>query len=903
MRLERIRLEHVRAIDRCDVAFDPQGVTIVEAPNEQGKSTLIDAVHLLLDADVKDNSRRESVRSLTPVGRDVASTIEVTLLLGGQRVTFSKTFNRETATSLRVEGAPATTLSGDDAHQRFHELVRSSVDADLLQALWLEQGRDLTAPGVGTPTLAERLDAVAGGGDAGPGEALLARAEEAYARWFTPGRGQPRGDLVDGQQRVEELAREVEEVTARLASLDRDVDELASTERELPDLERRLIEQLRPGLDEATRAASGVASVRERRDARAAEYATAQRDAADAEAARARRADLIAQLERAEREHADAVAAADADVAETERLAGLGTDLDEQLALTRERLRSAGATRERLEHRLEHYEAHAELERLRRREERMRSIVDEARLAEDELATISLDEAAFEDVRAAATDLRRVEAEAQAGAARVCVRALDDVHVRINDADVDLAADDARDDHVSDVWRLQLDGVLDIEVHAATSPGDTAQRHDRAREALTEALKRAGVSDEHQAEEVARRRLELDDVLQRRDDVVERELDGMSHEQFTSMLREAELRATTANARLEALDADRVTGDDGSHGQSQPDDETVSSGSPARALRDELEASRRDVATLERDLEDLLSRRDEAAEVLAARRREQDRLDAERERLVREVGNKRDDLAAQRADVDDAALDAALAETRRQADEARQRLDAAQQELNDHDPDAIDLALEAARNAHDDVAARVEELTRLRIRLRERLDTLGAEGLGERRDRLDVELQRARAALEGNRRRAEAARLLRDTLVAARDAANRSYRDPLRKRVVAQARLLFDDEVDVEFDTDLRIVSRTLAGVTLQWGQLSAGAREQLAILTGVAAAEIAGDDGVPLVLDDALGYTDPERMARLGALLGRVEDAQVIVLTCVAERFAHARGRRVALADTGVEA
>jgi uncharacterized protein YhaN len=49
----------------------------------------------------------------------------------------------------------------------------------------------------------------------------------------------------------------------------------------------------------------------------------------------------------------------------------------------------------------------------------------------------------------------------------------------------------------------------------------------------------------------------------------------------------------------------------------------------------------------------------------------------------------------------------------------------------------------------------------------------------------------------------------------------------------------------------------------------------------------------VPFVLDDALGYTDPDRLERIGALLGRTTDAQVIVLTCVADRFRHVGGAR----------
>ena len=51
-----------------------------------------------------------------------------------------------------------------------------------------------------------------------------------------------------------------------------------------------------------------------------------------------------------------------------------------------------------------------------------------------------------------------------------------------------------------------------------------------------------------------------------------------------------------------------------------------------------------------------------------------------------------------------------------------------------------------------------------------------------------------------------------------------------------------------------------------------------------------AGDTGgVPVIFDDALGYSDPTRLARLGAAFNVAGDrCQVIVLTCVPDRYAH---------------
>jgi uncharacterized protein YhaN len=44
----------------------------------------------------------------------------------------------------------------------------------------------------------------------------------------------------------------------------------------------------------------------------------------------------------------------------------------------------------------------------------------------------------------------------------------------------------------------------------------------------------------------------------------------------------------------------------------------------------------------------------------------------------------------------------------------------------------------------------------------------------------------------------------------------------------------------------------------------------------------------VPVVIDDALGFTDPDRLVKMGSVFDAVGDAgQVIVLTCSPQRYA----------------
>ena len=59
--------------------------------------------------------------------------------------------------------------------------------------------------------------------------------------------------------------------------------------------------------------------------------------------------------------------------------------------------------------------------------------------------------------------------------------------------------------------------------------------------------------------------------------------------------------------------------------------------------------------------------------------------------------------------------------------------------------------------------------------------------------------------------------------------------------------------------------SRTLDGRTVPWDSLSGGAKEQLGIVARLAgSALVAKEDGVPVVIDDALGFSDADRLAKM---------------------------------------
>jgi hypothetical protein len=247
-----------------------------------------------------------------------------------------------------------------------------------------------------------------------------------------------------------------------------------------------------------------------------------------------------------------------------------------------------------------------------------------------------------------------------------------------------------------------------------------------------------------------------------------------------------------------------------------------------------------------------------------------------------------DRLTEQRAAVADEKLTATAEAEAAAAQTAAGRVTELSERLAASAPEAVRAELAEAVEAAAALRQRHDEITRTLHEIAAQLTVFGTEGRKGKLDAAEIKAEHARDDYERVGRRARAVQLLLDVMVRHRDTTRLRYVEPFRAELHRLGRPVFGRSFEVDIDSDLCILSRTLDGCTVPYESLSGGAKEQLGILARLAgAALVAKEDSVPILIDDALGFTDPDRLVKMAGVFDTLgERGQVIVLTCTPARY-----------------
>lgn len=870
MRIHRIRLQDFRGVVDREIEFALDGVTIVEGPNEAGKTSVAEAIDLVLG--VQDSSTAQKVKDVRPAGRDVGPRVEIELTTGPYHLVLAKRWLHQKETTLTLTTPRHEHLVGREAHQRVQEILDETLDADLWAALRLAQGRELTQGAFDTPTLARALDQAAGGDVAGVREDdLLARVAAEHERYWTPG-GKPRVDRTDRAAAVAAAAAHVADLERQLAELDDHVERVAALGRRLDDLgprreecraELAAAEQAWMGTEEAQRALASARQVRVAAEARhhnALEVASRRDELVDdATTAGAQLDKLLAERERAAPELASAEARAD--LAATEAATIEGRLLVARGAADAARLHLAALR------------TMDELDEWRARATRIDQAESALSQALAVLDAVGVDAEVLPQIDHAQLRAAEAAARLEVAGARVTAQVHAPVELRIDGTPDMVFVGDERAWVATDRWTLEVDDRLTVVVEPGQDARQLARAAEIARQELEDVLRAAGVDSVEEAREQVeqRRRAETAAASARAD--LRRDLGDLTPALVAEQI--AQLEASVA-AHLDGVHPGRPA--------------TI--GAATRAVDDADQAVRALQVALDERIAEEQSHRDRVADARLQDRLLDGRITHAREALA--VVQTR--LATARAAAPDDAVQDAVRVTEVEVADAHRTEAAAEAHLSALDPEGLRARLDNARATVRRVEAEIATASEERQRLATTLEVLGDRGIASELDLARSHHEHLRRDHERIESRAAAVAVLFGALDARRRDARQRYAEPFRQQIERLGRIVFGPSVAIELDDELRIARRILDGVALEFDQLSVGAREQLGLLARLAcAAIVSADGGAPVIFDDVLGYTDPERLRTMGtAIAAASAGCQVIVLTCTPGRYTYVGDARV---------
>lgn len=868
MRLHELTLRNVKGVRARTVTFPEHGVVVIEGPNEIGKSTLLEALDRLLDPRAKATSQSTRVKELQPVGQDVGPFVSAEFTVGDYRVRFAKQWLRSASTTLEVLSPVREQLTGSQAQQRLDAILGECLDQQLWDALRFTQAGELgqvalTDSGV----LTQALDGASGADlHSADGLDLLERVEQEYHRYFTPG-GKASRELRDALTRTHaardvavEAFQRVQETEALVEEDQRLRIRAAALREAQPELERA-VEALTAQAERVTELERVHQAARDRRQ-RAAERSERARRDLDA------RTDTVSAAAAAEA----AVVAAEVELATLdEEVVGLQDALEPLSARATETDR-ARATAEEVARRATADESHlADLERaaeLSRQAGLLQTATAELVAARGSLADLTITPEVWHRLDGTATQAQVLRARHTVASGAVDLAALaPGTRILVDGQPITVQEGDSVQRPLTGDLVIEVPGVLRMTLTPEQSGRERAAALAAADEELADLLARAGAGDLEAARRAHEERTEVEARVLRLQDRVS---DLAAGQDAAALLR----RLETLRDGIEAYAADR------------PGDYPLPAGTEqARALTRAAEQDRRAAAEVAQEA----AREHRGAERgLEQARLRQARLQAgisgQQERLDRDLRA----LESARRGIGDEALQESVTGLATEFAVLEAGASQARRELADADPAGVRQQLETARREHGDHLAEVAQAREEAIQVSAKVAMAAGEGRAEAHDQAMAAFDEARAQLLAVDRRARAARQLRDTLLKHREDAHRAYVRPYAAEIDRLGRLVYGDTFSVEVAEDLTISARRLHGTLVPFDQLSGGAKEQLGIIARLAVAGLVDrEQGVPVIIDDALGYTDPERLHRVGAVFdGPAERTQVILLTCTPERY-----------------
>lgn len=873
MRFHDIELHHVRAIDSLSIhGLADRGVTVISGENESGKTTIAKALQVALTT--KWKSRASEATSLSSHHSQEKPRVKVRMELDGYEFTLDKIFGttKDTGTIVTVHSPTSEVLKDDQAEEWLAARMQSADTKNLWQVFVAEQGqaqKTLSLGGFAHVTSAlqsasgQRADTAE---EIGLFEAVQAEYEQYYQK-----NGKEKKLLTDADAKLKDAQQEHAAKAAKVKEFD-SLNVKAARNEESQRNQRELLPEAK---EEVERWAVALEELEKFRDAvnQATELTEAARKQLDdAKGAKLDREKSIEAVKKATDDTAAKVA----------KVSELKESFDAETAALKKAqdARDAVANTYRVARKREELaaaevalgEKRSLVAALSQRVDKVTKLREQLAEYKDVIERNRVTDSALEKLLACEREVKTAEAILKASSPSVQLTARKKTQVTVDGENVELSPE-------SEAVERAVTKPLSVDVGDVTvaiQPGDGSEsqqrRLEKAEQSLREQLEAAGVDSVAKAQEANSLRREAEKAKYQVEASIDAVSDGAEYYQLTAQLDNAHEEVRVYGERYREL-----------AGEDAPEDIDVAEAKK----RLEAAAGERREAEAQRDSADLRLSKLEKRPAHAAYTEASSQLEG-----LRSVENVlASALAEERAKATDAEIFAAVENRQSDVDKAEKALAEKRAELEKRDADDVEASLAGARQRRETLEKRLEKLEHERQEIAVHLEYFVS--ANENLAAAESAVQRAEREQQSLRKRAVAAKVLHQALTEARSKSRDALAEPLLRKMDEYGGSVFGPDTEFAMNSNLEIESRSNADGKFKVTELSGGAQEQLDILLRLAVAGVMeGGQGAPVIIDDALGYSDEHRLRKMNNALSKAgRDMQVIVLTCDESRFDRVTG------------
>ncbi|MGD0855441.1 MAG: AAA family ATPase [Dehalococcoidia bacterium] len=864
---KRLKIANYKGISEKEIEFAENGITIVRGPNEVGKTSLGEAIWLLFG--YPDSSKSRDITAIKPVNRDEGPEIELEAISGPYQFTYFKRYLKRPETRLTIVKPRPENLTSRSAHERAEAILKETLDISLWKALSIRQGAEIMQPNLeGQIWLSKALDQATGGHTTDQvAESLFEAVHQEYSNYFTES-GTEKKNMVEHRQELLNCQTEVHTIEEAIRNLDNDVDFAARLKRELDQL-KRSEQNIIDDIEKRSAILVDVSKLESRLSGEKLQLQEAKGNEKEARNIKDKRTNLI-----------DDVTQAKDTVDEMQSSYESRVESFDQAKQELDKSRSAFDTAEGKkkniqelvdlrQHDYEYFRHQLDFKLLSERKRRVDQARENAAKAKAILANNKIDENALASIEEARYGVISAKAELGAKSPTVIMQGLNECRLIKDGTEIDLKKGEQQSITIINDLKLVVPDMLEIHVNAGSSIDTLSRKVEEAITNLSNVCSSFGIDDANKTRDAFETRQQ---ALRQITDLINIENDNLrdlTYEKLSELILDLQQSISTylpmRVSEPKILENSELT-------------------------KAELESLGKLKNTVEMEWENAKSRLDEAKRLKDERDGQyieaKTKLDISKDNLDK----LRKKLEEERAIIFDAMIDETLTNAVSSMERAKASVDAIEVSLIKLNPERERVLDETAKKSLDRIREQMKNTNTELVKTNTRLKLNGEDGLYDKLNVAKTKLVHADYDSSSLFRRAAAAKLLYETMRRERDIARHTYVAPLREKIEALGRLVYDDSLQIEVNDNLQIANRTLNGVTVEFNSLSGGTKEQLSLIFRLACGMmVAQDGGAPIMLDDTLGYTDPDRLRLMGAIIAKAaKECQIAIFTCVPDRYSN---------------